>query len=152
MKYVTIPKPTEEERRRIYETIFYFLVKDIEKTSDDVEQHLHALAMLSNTSSSQILLAASRITEPLKEPTKTDIAVTLAYLRMPIREISDKYIHHRTYYKHIYRYFDIESTEPRIFNRLEPEVDDEIIKLISYIRKTFDAYDIAKRGIVYDAE
>lgn len=152
MKYLILPKPTEQEYYRIYETMFYFLVKEIEKMTTDVEQHLHALSILSNTSSSQILLAASKLSEQLIEPTKMDIAVTAAYIKLPVRDITKKYIHHTTYYKYIYTYFDVESKEPRIKNRLDIDTSKEVVKLITHIRKTFSAYDIARKRIIYDTE
>ena len=152
MKYILLPKPTEQEYYRIYETMFYFLVEEVQKTTGDVEQHLHALAMMSNTSSSQILLAASKLTEPLIKPTKLDIAITASYIGIPVRDISKKYMHHTTYYKHVYNYFDIESKEPRIKNRLDTSTTQEVIKLINYIRNTFKIYDIARKRITYDTE
>lgn len=151
MKYLMLPKPTESEFMRIYETIFYFLVEEIEKGNSDVERQLHGLAIMANASSSQITLAASKITEPLSKPTKMDIAVTMAYIKMPVRPLT-KYIHHRTYYKYIYSYFDLESQEPRLFNRLPEETVLEIIKLINYIKSSFDKYDIARLGVQYDID
>lgn len=149
MKYLTVPKPTQEEFYRIHETMFYFLVRELEERGTDVQRILHGLAIIADVSTSQITLAASRITEPLIEPTKIDIAVTYAYIQMPVRSL--KYIHHRTYYKYVYNYLDLESQEPRIYNRFNEETDKEIIKLINYIRNNFHLFDILKMKVTYDA-
>ena len=58
-------------------------------------------------------------------------------------------MHGRTYYNNVYKYFDENNTD-KIFNRLEKQLLDEVIKLMLYLKKLNSVFNITKRSIVYE--
>lgn len=149
MKYITITKPTLTETYRIYEVIFYMLIQELDKITNDAPQQLYALSLLADCQDSYIQLAASKITEPLNAPTKKEIAVAMAYLNTPIRDVRDILMHGRTYYTYVYEYFDINNRN-KMYHRLENHLLEEVVKLILYIKKLSSVFNITKRSIVYE--
>ena len=105
MKFITIKKPLAQEVYRIYEVMFYLMIQELDKITNDASQQLYALSLLADCQDSYLQLAASKLSEPLNKPTKMEIAVTLAYLNVPIRDIRDVIMHGRTYYNNVYKYF-----------------------------------------------
>lgn len=149
MKYITITKPTLTETYRIYEVIFYMLIQELDKITNDAPQQLYALSLLADCQDSYIQLAASKITEPLNAPTKKEIAVTMAYLNTPIRDVRDILMHGRTYYTYVYEYFDINNRN-KMYHRLENHLLEEVVKLVLYLKKLSSVFNITKRSIVYE--
>ena len=149
MKFITIKKPLAQEVYRIYEVMFYQMMQELDKITNDASQQLYALSLLADCQDSYLQLAASKLSEPLNKPTKMEIAVTLAYLNVPIRDIRDVIMHGRTYYNNVYKYFDENNTD-KMFNRLEKQLLDEVIKLMLYLKKLNSVFNITKRSIVYE--
>lgn len=149
MKYITITKPTLTETYRIYEVIFYMLIQELDKITNDAPQQLYALSLLADCQDSYIQLAASKITEPLNAPTKKEIAVAMAYLNTPIRDVRDILMHGRTYYTYVYEYFDINNRN-KMYHRLENHLLEEVVKLVLYLKKLSSVFNITKRSIVYE--
>ena len=49
----------------------------------------------------------------------------------------------------VYKYFDENNTD-KMFNRLEKQLLDEVIKLMLYLKKLNSVFNITKRSIVYE--
>lgn len=149
-RLILLEQPTNNEILRIREIMFYWFVKELLKTSNElnVNRVMESYAILIGCPLPAISVATSYVFENMLNPSAKEEAVVIAYLQIPKASMP---INPKTYYNHVYKY-----TEERHRNALYPRAEEHItlainkfingLREISQFTQTFIGKDIKYYG------